>query len=213
MDVPEECWWGQVYKLPTRWDIAHRYAIFLCPLDVEISNDNLVRQLTRWEASELENHDPSQQIVFLWCRESFHLLYTEVKQRFVNVPFVNCARLSQCFVTLGRGTIAHSHVCWTNSFLFLFDVPFFCLSLTSWYWCHLCWAIYIDHPDNSEIPQCTAICKSQKSSKLMLMWEIEILAEYSHQMARKSRRQHIKAVIVGNSWKTLLNLSTAGKSY
>ena len=80
LDVPEECWWGQVYKLPTRWDIALRYAIFLClcPLDVEILNDNLARQLTRWEASELENHDPSQQIVFLWCRESFHLLYTEV---------------------------------------------------------------------------------------------------------------------------------------
>ena len=99
-----------------------------------------------------------------------------------------------------------------NQFISIsFWYSFFCISLSSWYWCHLCWAIYIDHPDNSEIPQCTAICKSQKSSKLMLMWEIEILAGYNHQMARKSRRQPKKAVIVGNSWKTLLNLSTADK--
>ena len=125
LDVPEECWWGQVHKLPTRWEIAHRYAIFLCSLDVQISNDNLVRQLTRYEASELENHGPSQQIVFLWCQESFHPLDAEVKKRFVNVPFGNSVRLSQRFVTLGRGTIAHSHVCWTNSFLFLFDILFF----------------------------------------------------------------------------------------
>ena len=121
LDVPEECWWGQVHKLPTRWEIAHRYAIFLCSLDVQIFNDNLVKQLTRYEASELENHGPSQQIVFLWCQESFHPLDAEVKKRFVNVPFGNCVRFFQRFVTLGRGTIAHSHVCWTNS-------------LSSWYW-------------------------------------------------------------------------------